>query len=242
MTNEKQACSSAIVLAGGSGRRMQSSIPKQYLELGGYPLLYYSLKCFQECGFIRDIVLVTGADEQDYCRSRIVEKYGFSKVRRLAEGGRERYDSVYAGLCALKQDPPSYVFIHDSARPFVDQEMLERGLQGVQQHGACSLGMPSKDTVNLTDEAGRVLTTPDRSRVWIVQTPQIFHYEKILRAHEKLREAASLSDVTDDVMVYSRAFERPVYMVPGSYRNIKITTPEDLPLGEGLLNGKHPLT
>ena len=124
----------AIVLAAGQGKRMHRKVQKQFLEIKGYPVLYYSLRCFQESPLIQDIILVTGEESISYCKEEIVQKYGFTKVSAVIPGGKERYDSVYAGLCECRDC--EYVLIHDGARPFVTEEILKRGLQKVKETGA----------------------------------------------------------------------------------------------------------
>ena len=222
----------AIVLAAGQGKRMNSNIQKQFLEVKGYPVLYYALKCFQDSALISDIILVTGKDVVSYCKEEIVKKYGFSKVSAVIEGGKERYDSVYAGLLACEDS--EYVFIHDGARPFITEEILERGLEGVKKTGACVIGMPSKDTVKIADENGFVKETPDRKQVWNIQTPQIFSYNLIKEAHESIRKK-DMSVITDDAMVVEQETGSKIILAEGSYKNIKITTPEDLLIAEAFL-------
>ena len=222
----------AIVLAAGQGKRMHTKIQKQFLEIRGYPVLYYSLRCFQESPLIEDIILVTGEDSVFYCQKKIVEKYGFTKVAKVIPGGKERYDSVYQGLLACKNS--DYVLIHDGARPFITEEILERGLEGAKETGACAVGMPSKDTVKIADESGFIAETPDRSRVWLIQTPQIFQYKLIRNAHESIR-TRDMSNVTDDAMVVEQETGVKVCLAEGSYQNIKITTPEDLEIAEMFL-------
>lgn len=222
----------AIVLAAGQGKRMNSKIQKQFLEIQGYPVLYYSLHCFQESPLIRDIILVTGESVLSYCKSEIVNRYGFTKVKKIIPGGKERYDSVYAGLLACKDC--DYVFIHDGARPFITEEILERGFEGVQETGACVIGMPSKDTVKLADADGFVRETPDRSSVWIIQTPQIFSYSLIREAHESIRQK-NMTMITDDAMVIEQETGTKIRLAEGSYQNIKITTPEDLAVAEAFV-------
>ena len=219
----------AIVLAAGQGKRMNSQIQKQFLELGGYPVLYYALRCFQESPLITEIILVTGKENVSYCEKEVVEKYGFSKVSAVTAGGKERYDSVYAGLLACGSC--DYVFIHDGARPFIDAGILERGLEGAKKTGACVVGMPSKDTVKIADADGFVAETPNRSCVWNIQTPQIFSYKIIREAHESIRKK-DMSAITDDAMVVETVLGKQVKLVEGSYENIKITTPEDLKIAE----------
>ena len=222
----------AIVLAAGQGKRMHSKVQKQFLEIQGYPVLYYSLRCFQESPLIQDIILVTGEESISYCKEEIVQKYGFTKVSAVIPGGKERYDSVYAGLCECKDC--EYVLIHDGARPFVTEEILKRGLQKVKETGACVIGMPSKDTVKLSDEEGYVKETPNRKCVWTIQTPQIFSYSLIREAHDSIRQK-DMSKITDDAMVAEHETGVKIRFSEGSYRNIKITTPEDLVVAEAFL-------
>ena len=229
---EKQRCT-AIVLAAGQGKRMNSKIQKQFLEIKGRPVLYYSLRCFEDSPLIGDVILVTGEDALSYCRSKIVERYGFSKVRDIVPGGKERYDSVYAGLLACRSC--DYVFIHDGARPFITEDILERGLAGVQETGACVIGMPSKDTVKIADASGFVKETPDRNGVWTIQTPQIFSYALIRKAHESIRKK-DMTAVTDDAMVIEQETGVRIRLAEGSYRNIKITTPEDMAAAEAFMS------
>ena len=222
----------AIVLAAGQGKRMRSKIQKQFLEIQGYPVLYYSLRCFQESPLIQDIILVTGEDALSYCKEEIEKKYGFTKVSNVIAGGKERYDSVYAGLCACKDC--RYVLIHDGARPFITEEIIERGLEKVKETGACVVGMPSKDTIKLSDAEGYVKETPDRKCVWTIQTPQIFSYALIREAHDSIRKK-DMSKITDDAMVIEQETGVKVALAEGSYQNIKITTPEDLYIAEAFL-------
>ena len=219
----------AIVLAAGQGKRMHTKIQKQFLEIKGYPVLYYSLRCFQDSPLIEDIILVTGEESVLYCHKEIVDKYGFTKVTKVIPGGKERYDSVYQGLLACENS--DYVLIHDGARPFITEEILERGLTGAEETGACAVGMPSKDTVKIADESGYIAETPDRSKVWMIQTPQIFQYALIRNAHESIR-TREMSNVTDDAMVVEQETGIKVRLAEGSYQNIKITTPEDLGVAE----------
>ena len=215
----------AVVLAAGQGKRMNSSVQKQYLLIEGFPVLYYSLKQFQECPFMDEIILVTGKDEIGYCREKIVEKYGMTKVKKIVAGGAERYHSVYEGLRAAGEC--SYVYIHDGARPFLTLDILERAREGVRRNRACAVGMPVKDTVKVSDAEGFADYTPPRSLVWAVQTPQAFEYRLILDAYAEIVKRAGTA-VTDDAMVLETVTGQKVKLVPGSYENIKITTPEDL--------------
>lgn len=222
----------AIVLAAGQGKRMNSSVQKQFLMLKGKPLLYYSLACFQKSKDIEDIILVTGKECIDFCKQEIIELYGFTKVSKVVAGGKERYDSVYAGLCACEDT--DYVFIHDGARPFVTEEIISRAKDAVLKFQACIVGMPSKDTVKIADADQMVKETPNRSAVWNIQTPQAFSYTLIKEAHEIAR-TQNMEAITDDAMVVETYKNAPVRLVEGAYENIKITTPEDILIAEKFL-------
>lgn len=224
------AKSVAVVLAAGRGRRMNSDISKQYLLLDGKPILAYSLKAFEN-SFIDEVILVAEKGYEEYCRREFVERYGFHKVKKIIPGGSERYQSVFCGLKCI--DDADYVYIHDGARPFISKEILERAGAAVQEHGACVVGMPVKDTIKIADEEQFVADTPKRSRVWQVQTPQVFSYPLIKEAYEKFMEQPD-TRVTDDAMVMEEMQGRKVYLVEGSYENIKITTQDDLQYGEVL--------
>ncbi|MGI6001979.1 MAG: 2-C-methyl-D-erythritol 4-phosphate cytidylyltransferase [Candidatus Merdisoma sp.] len=240
MRRTRKRCT-AIVLAAGQGRRMGSKIQKQFLELKGNPVLYYSLAAFQDSPLIDSMILVTGAAEIPYVQTEIVEKYGFSKVRAVIEGGTERYASVWKGLQALEdgmteEEKDGYVFIHDGVRPFIHEEILSRAFDAVEKYHACVVGMPSKDTVKLADKEGFVAMTPARSLVWSIQTPQVFDFRLAYRAYAELAESGR-TDVTDDAMIVEAFTDTRVRLVEGSYENIKITTPEDLKIAEAFLQG-----
>ena len=232
---EKQYCT-AIVLAAGSGKRMGTKVHKQYLLMGGKPVLYYSLKAFEGSELIDEIILVTGSGEEDYCREQIIGKYGISKVKKIVSGGAERYGSVWNGLQETKGD--GFVFIHDGARPFVDEVIIRRGYECVRSGRACVAGMLAKDTVKISDENGFVADTPDRNRVWIVQTPQVFEAALVKEAYSLLMEENHPS-VTDDAMVVEQMLHFPIKLFHGSYENIKITTPEDLKIAEVFLKNRY---
>ena len=229
----------AVVLAAGSGKRMESSTKKQYMQLLDKPVIYYALEAFQK-SFVDEIILVVSAGDRDYCRKEIVERYDLHKVRHIVEGGRERYHSVAAGL--RKAEDSDFVFIHDGARPMLTLDMLERLWKEVQVSEACVAGMPVKDTIKLADENNDIEATPDRRRVWMVQTPQVFGYQLIRNAYEQLlsQEQELLEkkiQITDDAMVVERFTGHKVRLVQGSYENIKITTPEDIRIAEAFLSG-----
>lgn len=233
-----QAYTTAIVLAAGQGKRMNTKVHKQYLLIEDRPVLYYSLRAMED-SFIDDIVLVVGKGEEEYCRREILEKYHFTKVHAVIEGGKERYHSVALGLHAISWEC-DYVFIHDGARPFINEEILRRAYECVMQCKACIVGMPVKDTVKISDRNGYVESTPPRNRVWQVQTPQVFETALIIQAYDELidREEELQEQhvtITDDAMVVEYFTQTQVKFVEGSYQNIKITTPEDLLIAEAFL-------
>lgn len=215
---------------------MHSETPKQYMDLCGYPVLYYSLKAFEKSA-VDEIVLVTGARDIDFCRRDIVEKYGFSKVKAVVAGGSERYLSVYEGLKAASG--ADYVLIHDGARPLIDGDSIRRSVETVTREKACVLAVPVKETIKVADGDGFADSTPDRSRLWAVQTPQSFSAELLEKAYQNLfdaeKEGAELPVMTDDAMLVEQMTNCKVRLVTGNYANLKITTPEDLLIARAFL-------
>ncbi|MCM1498806.1 MAG: 2-C-methyl-D-erythritol 4-phosphate cytidylyltransferase [Clostridium sp.] len=217
-----------IVLAAGKGSRMHSDVAKQFLELRGRPVLYYSLQAFEESS-VDEIVLVTGAADVAYCKEEMIKKYHFNKVRAVVEGGSERYWSVKNGLQAVRG--ADYVLIHDAARPCVTQELIERSIIEVINSGACTVGVPVKDTIKVVDSLQYGIDTPDRNTLWQIQTPQSFRYQEIISAYEKMEQSGD-TDITDDTMIIERYLGKKTRVIPGDYRNLKITTQEDLAVAE----------
>lgn len=237
MGMNKKRRTAAIVLAAGSGKRMGGSTKKQYMLIKEKPVVYYSLKAFQE-SFVDEIVLVVSPGDMAFCQKEIVDRYGFDKVLHIVEGGKERYHSVAFGLNSISDC--EFVFIHDGARPMVTGEILERALDCVVEYEACVVGMPVKDTIKIADEKGIVVSTPDRNLVWMIQTPQVFAFSLIKEAYGKLiQQEKELAEkgisVTDDAMVVETLTGHPVKLAFGSYENIKITTPEDISIAENFL-------
>ena len=228
----------AVIVAGGSGKRMGAGIPKQYLELRGVPILVHTLRAFAAWKRLDEIVLVTAEEEMEFCRAEIIGRYGIPKVKAVVPGGRTRSASVYSGLLACPD--ADYVFIQDAVRPFLTEELLERGYETVRRFGSAVCGMPAKDTVKIVSEEGVVRDTPARENVWIVQTPQIFSGPLIRSAYQALIEAegeafSENAGITDDAMVLEKSGLAPVHMFRGDYANIKITTPDDMLTGEAIL-------
>lgn len=224
----------AIVLAAGQGKRMNSQVAKQFLILQEKPLLYYTLMAFEESN-VDDIIVVTGSGQVEYCKSNIVEFYSIKKVSNVIEGGKERYDSVYQALC--KANAPDYILIHDGARPFISVEMINHIVNEVQIWKACIIGTPVKETIKIVNSEGYISETPNRNTLWAAQTPQAFSYSSIRNAFDLFYQDSRKNDmaITDDAMVYEVYLGLPVKMLKGEYNNIKITTPDDLTLAEQIL-------
>lgn len=263
----------AIVLSGGRGSRMNSSIPKQYLKIAGKPLLFYSLDAFQQNDNIDNIIIVANEDYMDYIKTEIVNKYNISKVLAVVAGGSERYDSVYCGLKAItenaycnsktitenaycndkaisedvccsieeitkNENKENYVFIHDGARPCISQQVIDNCLRDVRISKACVAAVPVKDTIKVADNEGYSINTPDRKTLWQIQTPQVFLGKLIINAYTKMYENGQTEGITDDAMVVERFTDKRVKMVKSDYKNIKVTTPEDLKIAEIFLLDK----
>ena len=225
-----------IMLAGGKGKRMGTKVSKQYLLLEGKPVLFYSLKAFEP--YVDEIIVVAAEGEEGYCKENIIDKYGISKVSAVVTGGAERYLSVYEGLKAIdKTDEDVYVLIHDGARPFIKGEVIEESIRKVKETGACIVAVPSKDTVKVGNPYNIVESTPDRRRVWLVQTPQVFEYNAIYNAYNAAIDSGR-EDITDDSMVMEAFGEKEIHFVEGNYDNIKLTTPDDLVHGIAILRAK----
>ncbi len=244
MKNGKRC--TAVVLSAGSGSRMKSDVAKQYMDLAGKPVIWYSLQAVEQSAVIDDCILVTGSADLDHVREDIVQKYAFSKVDAVVAGGAERYLSVMQALRVISDDrltTPNrngYVFIHDGARPFLTEEMILRLSGAAERYRACAAAMPAKDTVKITDDENFAVQTPDRRSVWNVQTPQVFETQLIIEAYARL---ASRLDrireqgitITDDAGVVELFTECRVRLTEGSWKNIKITTPEDMLVAEAFL-------
>ncbi|MFX0548492.1 2-C-methyl-D-erythritol 4-phosphate cytidylyltransferase [Hathewaya histolytica] len=222
----------AIILAAGKGRRMNKNINKQFLNLQHRPILYHTLKVFESIEEIHGLVLVASEEEKEYCKNEIVKKYNFKKVKNIVSGGNERQDSVLNGLFCLEKEPCNIVIIHDGARPFVTAEIIKRGIRYAKMYGASACGVGVKDTIKIKSEDNFSAKTLDRNMLFSVQTPQCFIYNKILDAHKLAKKQEII--VTDDTSVIEYIGDK-VYLYEGSYDNIKITTPEDLVIGEGIL-------
>lgn len=219
---------SVIILAGGRGKRMHAGISKQYILLKDKPVLYYTIKKFMECSEVNKIVLVLPKDEIEYCKKEVIDKYSL-RVDVITEGGSERQDSVYNGL--KKVQDSDIVLIHDGARPFVTKEIITNGIKYAIKYGCAAPGVMPKDTIKIKDEKSFSKSTPNRSELIAIQTPQVFKTSIITKCHENIKQKKI--SVTDDTMV-AELYGNKVYLYDGDYKNIKITTPEDLIIGEYL--------
>lgn len=224
----------AIVLAGGSGSRMNSDVAKQFMKLKGKEVLYYSLKVFQENKNISEIVLVTRSEDIEFCKTNIVDRYGFDKVSDVCAGGKERYDSVYMGLNRLDSNSNEIVIIHDGARPFITDRMIDESINAAEEYGACAVGMPVKDTIKIVNEDCFGIETPNRSTLYQIQTPQTFRLSLIMSAYGKMLVDKN-HKITDDTMVVEQYEGVYSKIIQGAYENIKITTPEDLEIADKLV-------
>ncbi|MDD6793882.1 MAG: 2-C-methyl-D-erythritol 4-phosphate cytidylyltransferase [Clostridiaceae bacterium] len=219
---------SAIVLAGGKGKRMGSAVSKQFIHINDKPILYYTLKKFLNCNSIDKVVLVLPKDEIEYCIENVLDKYALN-VDEIVVGGKERQDSVYNGLQKCKDS--EVVLVHDGARPFVSENIILNGIRYAREYGATAPGVMPKDTIKVKNAEGFSIDTPNRADLVAIQTPQSFKYDLIMKCHEKIKR--DNISVTDDTMVLEN-YGHKVYIYDGEYTNIKVTTPEDIVIAEYL--------
>jgi len=231
----------AVIVSAGTGKRMNAAVSKQYMVIGGKPILVHALEAFQQCSAVDAIVLVVGAGDEAYA-AELAETCGINKVAAVVAGGAERQHSVRLGIDALARLHPEaeWVLVHDAARPLVTPELIERSLAAAAETGASIPAVPVKDTIKTADRTGTVTGTPERSSLWAVQTPQAFRVDLLLEAHRRAEADGFLG--TDDAMLVERLGVR-VKIAEGDYRNAKVTTPEDLELvsrwlGEHLQGGE----
>ena len=225
----------AVVPAAGIGKRMGMAVKKQFIQLKGKEILVRTLETLAAVPAIDGILLVVSRDDVDLCQHLIYE-YQIEKVKDILIGGSTRQESVFLGLSALPKDC-SMVVIHDGARPLVTREQIESTIESASQYGGAMLAVPVKDTIKMVDKKKFVQQTPSRVNLWSAQTPQTFRYPEILEGH---RHAVVMGDYscTDDSQVVEKYLDMPVKIVQGSYDNIKITTPDDIQMGERILEAR----
>ncbi|MDF2503725.1 2-C-methyl-D-erythritol 4-phosphate cytidylyltransferase [Clostridium sp.] len=221
----------AIVLAGGKGKRMGREINKLFIKLNDKPILAYTLEAFENNECIDTVILVAAKDEVEYCRSEIILKYSLKKIKKIVCGGNQRQESVINGLNAAKEF--DIVLIHDGARPFVSDKIICDGIKYANIYGACACGVIPKDTIKIKNKKGFSENTLDRDKLFCVQTPQSFKLSLIIDAHKSILNK-NIS-ATDDTMV-AEMCGYDVFLYEGSYINIKMTTPDDLLLGEKIID------
>jgi 2-C-methyl-D-erythritol 4-phosphate cytidylyltransferase len=221
----------AVIPAAGEGKRMNSK--KQFLELNGRPVLDITVSVFNECQSIDEIIVVAAKEDMELTKDLLK---GIKKVKNIVAGGQDRQDSVYNGIEAIKpESEEDLVIIHDAARPLITKDIISRAVTEAKVSKAVVVGLPSKDTVKTVSPENIIMETLDRASIWLVQTPQVFHYSVIKQAYERARKINYKA--TDD----SKLVERlgiSVKMIMGSHENLKITTKEDMAMAEAILKGR----
>lgn len=219
-----------VIVAAGTGSRMNMGINKQFIKLEGKEIIAYTIEKFYNNSNIEDIVVVVKEDESEFFKKEILDKYNFKNVK-IAYGGKERQDSVYNGL-KLLDEKCDVVLIHDGARPFVSDKIIDKSIEEAKEQKAIVVGVPVKDTIKVIDNDKNIVDTPNRSVLWAVQTPQTFDYNILIDAYKDAFKNKFYG--TDDAMLVERIGYK-VKMLEGSYNNIKITTQEDLNIGSQIL-------
>ena len=222
----------AIVPSAGRGVRFKSKERKPFAKLNGKPLLSYVLKTLDASPLIKDIVLVTDKYSSEKARL-LIKRYGVRKVRHIVGGGRTRLDSVKNGLEYVGSDS-SFILIHDGVRPFLDKEIIKKTLNEALKFGASVSAVPVKATIKVAGRKNLVKYTPSRKSLWEVQTPQVFRKDLILKAYKKVKRGKLFTD--DAALLESIGVK--VKLVRGNYKNIKITTTEDMNIASALLKEK----
>ncbi|SHH44224.1 2-C-methyl-D-erythritol 4-phosphate cytidylyltransferase [Tepidibacter thalassicus] len=222
---------SVVIVAAGKGKRMNSNINKQYIKLNEKEIITYTIEVFDKNKNIDEIIVVIRKDEEKFFMEHILNRYKFNKNIKIAYGGNERQDSVYNGIKKVDSDC-DIVLIHDGARPFITDEIINNSIKEAKKNKAVVVGVPVKDTIKILDDNNIIKGTPKRKYLWAVQTPQVFEYRLIKRAYEKAFEENYYG--TDDATLVEK-YGYNVKMIMGSYENIKITTKEDINFGEEIL-------
>ncbi|MDH4186687.1 MAG: 2-C-methyl-D-erythritol 4-phosphate cytidylyltransferase [Nitrospira sp.] len=224
----------ALVPAAGRGLRMGGSIPKQFLSLGGEPLIIQSLRTLQAAVVIDQIILAVPSADIEYCEREIVARHRFTKVTKVVAGGAERQDSVRHALSAVPESA-EIVLVHDAVRPFLTRQMIDEVVAAARTHGAAIIALPMRDTVKQVGPDGLIERTVDRAPLWLAQTPQAFRRDWIESAHRNASAAGVRA--TDDAFLMEWA-GHAVAVVEGSGENIKVTRPEDMIIGEAILGAR----
>ncbi len=223
-----------MVPAGGTGKRMGAGIPKQFLTLGGVPLMLHSLRALERAPSVSEIVLVVPKEEQTRALAEVVEQYGLKKVRKVVPGGATRQESVHCGLRETEEGV-EIVVVHDAVRPFITEQLIEQSIEAARKQGGAIVAVPMKDTPKQAGPDRLIRQTLDRNELWLAQTPQTFRRTLLVEAYDKA--AADRVHATDDAALVERLGHQ-VGIVPGSGDNIKITTAEDLIIAEAILSAR----
>lgn len=223
---------SAIIPAAGSGTRFDSEKNKLFEEINGIPVIIHTLKAISSADEVCEIIICTSPDLILEIKN-LAALHAIPKIKKIISGGKSRQESVFIGLKSLNEDEkPDFVLIHDGARPLVSQEIIKNTIKTAKEKGAAIAAMPVNNTIKRVDnQTSKVIATLNREELWNIQTPQVFEHEKILQAHVKLQN----ENFTDDsAMMEKLGYE--VFVVSGSYKNIKITTKEDMAIAKILIN------
>lgn len=224
----------AIFPAAGQGRRMKAEVNKIFLELAENPILSYTVVAFSKCEVIDDLIIVAAPDEVDFVKKLLSEVQGL-KPWQVVAGGSERQYSIANALAVLPKET-EIVLVHDAARPLIDMRVIEDVVEQTRIHGATIAAVPAKSTIKVVNASGVVTATPDRNTLWTVQTPQGFRADILLKAYEKAARDGFLG--TDDASLVER-MGIEVNVVRGEYKNLKITTPDDLIMAEAFLKRRN---
>ncbi len=224
----------AIVVAAGTGSRFGGALPKQFLDLGGKPMVVHSLELFEKSELVDEIILVVSDEYLSYASQAIVDQFELRKIRKITCGGETRQESVMAGLTACPAGI-DLVAIHDAARPFLSDDLFEKVLTRASETGAAILAVRARESIKSSPD-GKIGKSLRRDSIWIAQTPQVFRFDKIYSAYKRADDAQN-DQATDDAELFEQ-YIGPVSIVPGSYNNIKITTPADFVLAREIIKGQ----
>ncbi|WP_101774020.1 2-C-methyl-D-erythritol 4-phosphate cytidylyltransferase [Peptostreptococcus faecalis] len=212
----------AIIVAAGSGTRMNAGKNKQFIDVNGKPLIAWTIDKFYKCRRIDEIILAIRKEDEDIINS-VLLKYNFRNIK-IVYGGDTRQDSIYNCIKSIDSEP-DILLIHDGARPMITEEIIVKSIEGSKKYGCACIGVPVKDTIKILDNEEFISDTPNRDLLWIAQTPQSFKFDIIkssyINAYKKNLSA------TDDASLVEK-FGYKVKMILGEYSNIKVTTPDDL--------------
>lgn len=228
----------AVILLAGKGSRLKSTVPKQYIEINKKPVIYYTIKAFDQNNYVNEIILVVDKNNVDFLKNEILSKYNFNKVRNIVLGGDERAFSVKNALDSLpvnKTTKDDIILIQDGVRPFISDNLITKGIEEAKKWGSVVIGVKVKDTVKIVDDNNKIVNTPSRNNLWIAQTPQIFKLSILKKCYTDIKSITPLP-TDDSSLVEQNGYT--VKMIEGDYKNLKITTKEDLYFASFILNSE----